>query len=82
MPFVATGVRLSIGRAVVGMVVGEMFTAVSGLGGAIITYGNAFATDKLFVVIIALALMGVSLTEAVRFIEVKLAPWKVSERAN
>ena len=41
------------------MVVAEMFTAMSGLGGAIVNYGNAFATDKLFVVIIVLALLGV-----------------------
>ena len=82
LPFVTTGVRLSIGRAIVGMVVGEMFTASSGLGGAIVTYGNAFATKKLFVVIILLALMGVLLTEAVRFVEQKLAPWKATERAT
>ena len=54
-PFIMTGIRLAMGRAVVAMVVGEMFTAVSGLGGAIVRYGAAFATDKLFVVIIVLA---------------------------
>ncbi len=60
LPFIATGIRLAMGRAVVAMVVAEMFTAVAGLGGAIISYGNAFATDKLFVIIIVLALLGVS----------------------
>ena len=55
LPFIATGIRLAMGRAVVGMVVAEIFTAVSGLGGAIVIYGNAFATAKLFVIIIVLA---------------------------
>ena len=82
LPFIATGVRLATGRAVVGMVVAELFTAVSGLGGAIITYGNAFATAKLFVVIIVLALLGVLLTQSVRVIENRLAPWKATERAS
>jgi ABC-type nitrate/sulfonate/bicarbonate transport system permease component len=82
LPFIMTGIRLSMGRAVVGMVVAEMFTAVSGLGGAIVYYGNAFATAKLFVVIIVLALLGVTLTEVVRFAEQRLAPWKETERAN
>jgi NitT/TauT family transport system permease protein len=82
LPFIATGIRLAMGRAVVAMVVAEMFTAVSGLGGAIVNYGNAFATAKLFVVIIVLALMGVSLTEAVRWIERRIAPWKETERAD
>ncbi len=82
LPFIMTGIRLSVGRAVVGMVVAEMFTAVAGLGGAIVTYGNAFATNKLFVVIILLALLGVGLSELVRVLERRLAAWKETERAS
>jgi ABC-type nitrate/sulfonate/bicarbonate transport system permease component len=82
LPFIMTGIRLATGRAIVGMVVGEMFTAVSGLGGAIVIYGNSFATDKLFVIIVILALLGVGLTELVRYLEHRLAPWKETERAN
>jgi len=82
MPFIMTGIRLAMGRAVVAMVVAEMFTAVSGLGGALLNYGAAFATDKLFVVIILLALMGVGLTEMVRGLERLLMPWKETERAR
>jgi ABC-type nitrate/sulfonate/bicarbonate transport system permease component len=82
LPFIMTGIRLAMGRAVVAMVVAEMFTAVAGLGGAIVRYGAAFATDKLFVVIIVLALMGVGLTELVRGLERWLTPWKETERAH
>jgi ABC-type nitrate/sulfonate/bicarbonate transport system permease component len=82
LPFIMTGIRLAMGRAVVAMVVAEMFTAVSGLGGSIVRYGAAFATDKLFVVIIVLALMGVGLTELVRSLERRLTPWKETERAR
>jgi ABC-type nitrate/sulfonate/bicarbonate transport system permease component len=82
LPFITTGIRLAMGRAVVGMVVAELFTAVSGLGGAIVIYGNAFATDKLFVIIILLALIGLALTESVRLLERRLAPWKETERAS
>lgn len=82
LPFIATGIRLAIGRAVVSMVVAEMFTALSGLGGAIVVYGNAFATDRLFVIIIVLAVLGVLLTEAVRLVESRLAVWKETERAS
>ncbi len=82
LPFIMTGIRLAVGRAVVGMVVAEMFTAITGLGGAIIYFSNAFATDKLFVVIILLALLGVGLTEGVKYLEARLAPWKETERAS
>ncbi len=81
-PFMMAGIRLAVGRAVVGMVVAEMFTAITGLGGAIVYYGNSFATDKLFVVIILLALLGVALTEGVKYIERRSAPWKETERAS
>jgi NitT/TauT family transport system permease protein len=82
IPFIMTGIRLAMGRAVVGMVAGEMFTSISGLGGAIVNYGNSFATDKLFVVIIVLALLGIVLTEIVRYAEKRLAPWKITERSD
>ena len=81
IPFIVTGIRLAVGRGIVGMVVAEFFTAINGLGGLIIMYSNRFETDKLFVPIIVLALMGVFLTESVKYFERKVAPWKESERA-
>jgi ABC-type nitrate/sulfonate/bicarbonate transport system permease component len=82
LPFIMTGIRLAMGRAIVGMVVAEMFTAADGLGGAVVAYGNAFATAKLFVIIIALAILGIALTEAVKMLERSTAPWKETERAS
>ncbi len=82
LPFIMAGVRLAVGRAVVGMVVAEMFTAITGLGGAIVNYSNAFATDKVFVTIIVLVLLGVGLTEGVKYLERHFARWKETERAS
>jgi ABC-type nitrate/sulfonate/bicarbonate transport system permease component len=82
VPFIMTGIRLAIGRAVVGMVVAEMFMATGGLGGALIAYGNAFATDKMLLVIIILSLIGVILTEIVRLTETRMAAWKLTDRAQ
>ena len=81
IPFIVTGIRLAVGRGIVGIVVAEFFTAISGLGGLIILYSNRFETDRMFVPIIVLALMGVFLTEAVKVIERKVAAWKETERA-
>ena len=82
LPFIMSGIRLSIGRAVVGIVVAEMFTAITGLGGAIVYYGNQFATAKLLVIVIVLSLLGVGLTQGARALERRLALWKESERAQ
>jgi NitT/TauT family transport system permease protein len=82
IPFIMTGIRLAVGRAVVGMVVAEFFTAINGLGGVIIAYSNAFATAKVFVAIAVLVILGVGLTEAARWLEHRVAPWKETERAT
>lgn len=80
VPFIMAGVRLSVGLAIIGIVVAEFFTAISGLGGMIVEYANNFATAKMFVPVIIIALVGVFLTEFVVFLERHLSKWRVSER--
>jgi ABC-type nitrate/sulfonate/bicarbonate transport system permease component len=81
VPFIMAGLRLAIGRALIGMVVAEFFTALSGLGAIIVTSANFFRTDKLFVPILVLAVLGIGLTELVGWLERRVAPWKESQRA-
>lgn len=80
VPYIMAGIRLAVGLAIIGMIVAEFFTAVTGLGGLIVFYANAFATAKLFVPIIVIALLGVLLTEIVMVIERRLSRWRTSER--
>jgi NitT/TauT family transport system permease protein len=82
LPFIMTGLRLAVGRAILAMIVAEFFTAISGLGGMIVKYANFFQTPKLFVPIIVVSLLGVCAVELVKLIERRLAPWKESERAE
>ncbi|MEK7229512.1 MAG: ABC transporter permease, partial [Candidatus Binatota bacterium] len=81
LPFIMAGVRLAIGRALIGIITAEMFTAVTGMGALLIRYSSAFATDKFFVPVIFLALLGVILSGAVEALQRRLAPWKETERA-
>jgi ABC-type nitrate/sulfonate/bicarbonate transport system permease component len=80
VPFIMAGVRLSVGLAIIGIVVGEFFTAISGLGGMIVEYANNFATAKLFVPVIVIAIIGVVLTEIVVYLERRLSRWRIAER--
>ena len=80
IPFIMAGIRLAVGLAIIGMVVAELFTAVTGLGGLIVRFANAFATDRLFVPIVLVAIMGVLITQSVQFIEYRLSKWRVLER--
>ena len=74
-PYILAGIRLGIGRGLVGMVVAEFYTAITGLGYMIVQYANNFRTDRLFVPIVVLMILGVGLTSLLRRIERSVAPW-------
>jgi NitT/TauT family transport system permease protein len=75
LPYIFAGLRMGISRAVKGMVVAELLFAVTGLGGLISTAANYYRTDKVFVGVIVLALLGVTLAAAVQILERRLMPW-------
>jgi NitT/TauT family transport system permease protein len=76
LPYMMTGLRLGVGRAIIGMVVAEFFTAITGLGALIVKYGNQYDTAAMFVPILTLMLLGVALTALMRHVESRIAPWK------
>jgi NitT/TauT family transport system permease protein len=79
LPFMMTGIRLGVGRAIIGMVVAEFFTAINGLGALIIKYGNQFETAAMFVPILCLMLMGVVYTAIAMRFERWVAPWRFTD---
>jgi NitT/TauT family transport system permease protein len=79
LPYIMTGLRLGIGRAIIGMVAAEFFTAITGLGAMIVKYGNQYDTASMFVPILILMVMGVTLTAFVRRIEEMFAPWRAQD---
>ena len=76
LPFIVVGIRLAIGRGLVGMIVSEFYTSVTGLGYMIVRYANAFETDKLFVPIVVVMILGVGLMGLAKWIEGRIAPWR------
>lgn len=75
-PFIVSGMRQSVGRALVGVVVGELFGAKAGLGNIITTASSVFDMPTLFVAVVTLALAGVILTGILRSFELRLAAWR------
>jgi NitT/TauT family transport system permease protein len=76
LPYIMAGIRLAVGRAVVGMVIAEFFTTISGLGAVIINSANNFDTATMFVPIIILMVMAIGLNWLIGFVEHKVAPWQ------
>jgi NitT/TauT family transport system permease protein len=79
LPYVVTGVRLAVGRALVGVVIAEFYTSISGLGYLIVTYANTFQTARVFVPVVILMALGVVLTWVLQLLESRLAPWRALE---
>jgi NitT/TauT family transport system permease protein len=80
VPMLLTGLRLGLGHALVGIVVGEMYGATQGLGYLIAVAGARFQTDRVMVGIILIAGLGVALTELLRAIERRFERWRPTRR--
>ena len=76
VPFIVTGMRLGATIGLINTVVAELYTAVSGLGGLLAIYGNTFRMAEYFVVVITLAVIGVIITETLRYAENRLQHWR------
>ncbi|HET7803842.1 MAG TPA: ABC transporter permease [Pseudolabrys sp.] len=76
LPYIMAGIRLAVGRAVVGMVIAEFFTTISGLGAVIINSANNFDTATMFVPIIILMVLAIGLNWLIGFVERRVAPWQ------
>jgi NitT/TauT family transport system permease protein len=79
-PYVLAGVRLAIGRGLIGMIVAEFFIGLVGLGYLIISYENVFRIDRMFVPVIVVAAMGVLMMGFVQWLEGRIAPWLKKEQ--
>jgi ABC-type nitrate/sulfonate/bicarbonate transport system permease component len=80
LPFILAGMRLAIGRALVMVVVAEIYASNRGLGYLIFQAGGLYDTAQVFVGVGVLAAAGVALTAFLRWTERKLAPWQSDQR--
>ncbi len=80
LPFIVTGVRLGIGRGLIGVVVAEFYTALAGLGFLVVSNANSFQTSRTFVPIVVLMILGVTLTGLLEWLEGRIAPWRSASR--
>jgi ABC-type nitrate/sulfonate/bicarbonate transport system permease component len=73
---IITGIRLSWGRGLLAMVIGEMYVSMAGLGYLIKVLGANFQTSDLFFITIIVALLGFSGSSGFRLLERKVMVWK------
>jgi ABC-type nitrate/sulfonate/bicarbonate transport system permease component len=76
VPFILTGLRLAVGRALIGVMVGELYAATAGIGFMITVAGATFQTDKVFVGVLIFAITGMILTDVIDRMEHKFDKWR------
>ena len=76
LPYIMTGVRQAIGRALVGMVAAEFFLSSTGLGQLIMGASQNFDTGGVFASILIIGLIGVGLMRLGLVIERYFARWR------
>ena len=82
LPFIVTGLRLALGRGLIGMVLADLYTAISGIGYLIVRTASTYQVDKMFVPIVTLGLLGVTLTALLRVAEKYVAPWTAASQED
>jgi taurine transport system permease protein len=79
LPYIVAGARIAVGRALIGVLVGEFFAASEGIGYAISRFGDIFALDRMFGCIITIMVIAVALTEGIRWTERAAFPWRAGQ---
>jgi len=76
LPFIVVGLRLAIGRAVLGVVVAEFFGSEDGLGVVMVRAASAFKVDVVFAGLIVFAALSLIMTGLVKLVEDRLTRWR------
>lgn len=76
VPFVVTGLRLAIGRAIMGVVIGEFIAAVDGIGYRIQQAAGVFDTSRYLAGVAVLIVAAIALNLLLKAAERRLATWR------
>src|SRR4029077_10649308 len=82
LPFIIVGLRLAIGRAVLGVVVSEFFGSQDGLGVVMVRAASQFKVDVVFAGLVVFAALSLVMTGLVKIIEDRMSRWRPQRVEN
>jgi len=82
LPFIVVGLRLAIGRAILGVVVAEFFGAQDGLGVLMVRAASSFNVDVVFAGLIIFAALSLIMTGLVKLVEERMNRWRPQRAAE
>jgi ABC-type nitrate/sulfonate/bicarbonate transport system permease component len=75
VPSIFAGLRIGLGKALIGMMIAEMEVSVTGLGGLVVNYGDEFRTDYLLAGVFTASIVGVIAAAVIELIRRLAFPW-------
>lgn len=78
VPFVASGLRIGAERAIVGVVIGEIFLELTGIGGFIQINAQGFRTAEMLCGVLVIGIIGVVFIGLLDMLERRVSAWKAS----
>lgn len=78
LPMIMAGLRLGMGRAVVGMITSEVVLAVVGIGAMLMSFGASFETPALFATILTVVLIAVAALYAIQYLDRRFTSWRAA----
>jgi ABC-type nitrate/sulfonate/bicarbonate transport system permease component len=82
LPYIIAGLRLAIGRAILGVVVAEFFGAEDGLGVVMVQAASRYQVDVVFAGLIVFAALSLIMTALVKLLEDRLGRWRPRQIAD
>jgi NitT/TauT family transport system permease protein len=76
LPYIIAGLRIAVGRALVGVIVGQLLIVATGIGYMFQFYGETLSLAKYFAPLIVIAALAVALNRVVNWAEHIFIPWK------
>jgi NitT/TauT family transport system permease protein len=76
VPLILVGLRLGVSRALIGVLIGELFAGTRGLGTVIFRSANALEMDRMFWNVIVLVVIAVVAVELISAVERRYTPWR------
>ena len=76
MPAIMAGIRLGLGRAIVGLIAGEMYVSIVGIGRMIQVYSSAARSSEIIVLVVVIAVFGFTCVTLLRSAENRMGTWR------
>lgn len=81
VPFIATGVRMGVSRGLIGLFIGELFTAANGIGYILTLATKTFNTARTFGILFIFVFFCVAMVSLSQLFERKVSQWRAQPTA-